>query len=122
MKIQQGQVALITGASRGLGVYMAKAFAARGVNLVLAARTLDALESLSTELASTGVKAVAVKADMSRAEEVTAWKRLIRVLGQRDLRLTTSAMGDATRRVTGYLRPVGLAILCPDLKQPGTQA
>ena len=72
MKVRPGQVALITGASRGLGVYMAKTFAARDVNLVLAARSTEALESLCAELETTGIRAVVVQTDMSRAADVTA--------------------------------------------------
>ena len=72
MKILNGQVALITGASRGLGVYIARAFAKRGVNLVLAARSLDAVESLAAELSQSGIRAIGIRADMSRAEDVEA--------------------------------------------------
>jgi short-subunit dehydrogenase len=39
MKIRSGDVALITGASRGIGRHIALALAGRGVNLVLAARS-----------------------------------------------------------------------------------
>jgi short-subunit dehydrogenase len=47
-----GTTALITGASRGLGRHIARALAAEGVELVLAARTRAGLETLATELRS----------------------------------------------------------------------
>jgi short-subunit dehydrogenase len=65
MRITDGQTAVITGASRGLGVYMARKLAAKGVNLVLAARSVDALEEVSAEIRTLGVKVLAVPTDVS---------------------------------------------------------
>jgi len=70
LKIQPGQVAIVTGASRGLGVYISRTLAAKGVNLVLAARTTEALESLAAELTANGMTAIAVKADMANEADV----------------------------------------------------
>jgi short-subunit dehydrogenase len=60
-----GRTALITGASRGLGVYIARALADEGMNLVLAARTLDNLETLAGELTQGGVEALPVATDVT---------------------------------------------------------
>lgn len=65
MRIAEGQTAVITGASRGLGVYMAQKLAAKGVNLVLAARSADALEEVSAEIGAQGVDVIAVPTDVS---------------------------------------------------------
>ena len=46
----RGKVAVITGASSGLGKQMAHAFAEQGASLVLLARRLERLEELSQEL------------------------------------------------------------------------
>ena len=45
------QVALITGASRGLGLEVARAYARRGLRLILTARGSDALQMAANELA-----------------------------------------------------------------------
>jgi len=61
----RGRNAIVTGASRGLGVYIARELASTGVNLALVARTRDAVAELARELASTGVKTVAIAADLT---------------------------------------------------------
>jgi predicted PurR-regulated permease PerM len=62
--------------------------------------------SIATPIASAGLAIVMLVFILIQREDLR--DRLIRVLGQRDLRLTTSAMEDATRRVTGYLRAYSL--------------
>ena len=63
-----GQTAIVTGASRGLGLEVARAFAARGANLALAARGAEDLARVAEELsASTEVLALAL--DVSQDAE-----------------------------------------------------
>lgn len=64
------RVALITGASSGIGRATAEAFAAQGARVVLAARRQDELASLVTEIESRGGKATAIKTDVSAAKDV----------------------------------------------------
>ena len=71
MKDLRGTTAIVTGASRGIGVYIAKALAEEGVNLSLTARSADELESVRTEIESMGVKAIATVGDVSIAEDRT---------------------------------------------------
>lgn len=59
------KVAIITGASSGIGLALARQFASKGSNLVLAARSLDKLSELSKELEQFGVNVLAVKTDVS---------------------------------------------------------
>lgn len=54
-----GRVALITGGSRGLGLEMAKALAARGADVVIASRKADACEEAAAEVRALGRKALA---------------------------------------------------------------
>ncbi len=63
-------VALITGASRGIGAATAHALAQRGYNLVLAARSAKALEALVGELTQIGISAIAIPTDMQQLDQV----------------------------------------------------
>lgn len=64
-----GRIAVITGASRGLGAAVAKRFAAEGAHLVLVARTTGALESVDDAVrAAGGQPATLVPADLSKHE------------------------------------------------------
>ena len=65
MRDLKGRNAIVTGASAGLGVHVARALAHEGMNLVLAARTVEALEGVALELRGLGVKAIAVPTDVS---------------------------------------------------------
>jgi short-subunit dehydrogenase len=69
MRDLRGQNAIVTGASAGLGVEIARALAARGVHLTLAARRLEPVQALATELARAGVKTRAIQADVNEAED-----------------------------------------------------
>jgi short-subunit dehydrogenase len=65
MKDLRGKNAVLTGASRGLGPYIARALAQKGVNLALTARTADAVEATANEASALGVNAVAVPVDVT---------------------------------------------------------
>lgn len=68
-----GKVAMVTGASRGLGRAMAAALAAEGVRLSLCARGADALEAFAAELKSAGHEALARPVDVANAAQTEAW-------------------------------------------------
>jgi NAD(P)-dependent dehydrogenase (short-subunit alcohol dehydrogenase family) len=66
----QGQVAIITGGSRGLGRAAAELLAAMGAAVVLTARSADAVESVAAALRATGARAIGVAADVADPEQV----------------------------------------------------
>jgi FlaA1/EpsC-like NDP-sugar epimerase len=69
MKGNEGQCALVTGASGGIGLELARVFAANRFDLVLLARSRDKLEDLARELkAEHGTKVTIVPADLSEPD------------------------------------------------------
>ncbi|HSG95349.1 MAG TPA: SDR family NAD(P)-dependent oxidoreductase, partial [Afifellaceae bacterium] len=67
-----GSVALVTGASSGLGRRFAKVLAANGASVALAARRADRLTTLAGEIAADGGTAIAVACDVTDQASVTA--------------------------------------------------
>lgn len=68
----EGKVALVTGASRGIGAATARAFGAAGASVVLVARSADALASVAADVERAGGEALVVPADLGVAEAADA--------------------------------------------------
>ncbi len=66
----KGRVAVITGASSGLGKSMCYAFAKQGASLVLLARRIDRLKDLKGELEKEGARVLAIKCDVTNTKEI----------------------------------------------------
>jgi short-subunit dehydrogenase len=72
-------LAVVTGASSGIGEVFARKLAARGYDLLLVARRKDRLDALSAELSSAfGTRAEALPADLARAEDLGAVEERLR--------------------------------------------
>ena len=69
MQSLKGKTIILTGASQGLGVVMARALAKAGARLVLAARSADKLEQLATELRQRGAEVFVVPCDVTRPRD-----------------------------------------------------
>lgn len=67
-----GKVAIVTGASSGLGVHFARTLASAGASVAIAARRADRLASLQAELAKAGAKSAAVDLDVQSADSIAA--------------------------------------------------
>ena len=73
MKLLTDKIALITGASRGIGKAVAKRYAAEGAQTILVARTTDALEQVDDEIcAEGGLKPVLVVLDLTHGDKIDA--------------------------------------------------
>ncbi len=66
----RGRVALVAGASRGIGAATAEAFAAAGAAVVLGARDIAALESVAKRIEADGGQALAVRTDVADVESM----------------------------------------------------
>ncbi len=66
----QGKVALVAGASRGIGAATAQAFAAAGAAVVLGARDIAALEAVADGIVAGGGRAIAVRADVADVDSM----------------------------------------------------
>jgi NAD(P)-dependent dehydrogenase (short-subunit alcohol dehydrogenase family) len=74
----RNQVALVTGATRGIGLAIARALAAEGCNLVLTGRDQQALRRISRELTSAKIKVLAQPCDVRDPQSVDDLFRVIR--------------------------------------------
>ncbi len=81
-----GQVALVTGASSGIGFASAQAFAQAGAAVVLADINEDAVRGAAEQLASRGARAMAVKCDVSDEAQAAAMvARAVETFGRVDM-------------------------------------
>ncbi|MFN8616819.1 MAG: SDR family oxidoreductase [Dehalococcoidia bacterium] len=69
MRNLKNRVCVLTGASRGLGPYMARSLAAEGVNFAVAARSAAELEATAATLRDLGRRAIAVTCDVGSADD-----------------------------------------------------
>jgi len=65
-----GQVAIVTGTSRGLGQYFARALAKAGADLVLTSRTRESLAPFEAEIKALGRRAVSIPLDVRNQESI----------------------------------------------------
>lgn len=92
----EGKVAVVTGASMGIGRATAELFAREGASLVICARGAEALDKAAAELESLGGKVVSVKADMSKQADIDRFiETAVEKMGGIDILVNN--VGDATR-------------------------
>jgi len=90
----QGQVAVVTGASAGLGAHFARVLAAEGAAVALMARRLDKVEALAGELAGQGHRAMALRLDVTQAEAIgPAFDEVEAALGPISILINNAGVG-----------------------------
>ena len=100
------KVALITGASSGIGWATAKAFAAKGSKVVLAARREEELASLASEIQNDGGEATFIKTDVSTSEDVRKMvNHTIQTYGRLDFAVNNAGIEGMFAPITEF--PVG---------------
>jgi NAD(P)-dependent dehydrogenase (short-subunit alcohol dehydrogenase family) len=91
-----GRVAVVTGASSGLGVGFALALADAGADVVLAARRLDRAQDVAARIEATGRRALAVRTDVTRPEDCTALAQAtVEAMGRLDVLVNNAGVGTA---------------------------
>lgn len=89
-----GQVAIITGASRGIGAATARAFAAAGAAVALAARDQAALQALAGQITAQGGRAIAVPTDVASPAAIrNLVEQTLSAYGRLDLAFNNAAGG-----------------------------
>lgn len=86
-------LALITGASSGIGAETAKKLAAEGLHVVLAARRMDRLEQIAGEIRAAGGRVEIIQADLTHQEERQAVINFVRGLGDLDVLINNAGFG-----------------------------
>ena len=106
----KGKVAVVTGASSGIGEATARALAGRGAAVVLAARTEGKLRFLEREIVAGGGRALAVRTDVADEASVqTMVERTVREFGSLDILVNNAGLGLSGR--VEELRPDDLRYL-----------
>lgn len=99
MKLQ-GRVALVTGASRGIGACTGEFLARRGARVALGARTLSDLENLTAAILRDGGEAVAVPGDVTDPEQADRMVgAVIEKWGRLDILVNNAGLGTPTMPV-----------------------
>ena len=89
----KGRVAVVTGASRGIGKAMSLALAEAGASVAVAARTLVKLEDLSEKIHSLGRNCVVCQTDVTQSEELANLIReTLQKLGKIDILVNNAGM------------------------------
>ncbi|MDP6072962.1 MAG: SDR family NAD(P)-dependent oxidoreductase [SAR202 cluster bacterium] len=82
----EGKTAIVTGGGRGIGRSIALAYAQEGADVAVVARTPDEVEAVAVEIRTLGRKGVALLADLTVSEEVTAmFQEAVEALGSVDI-------------------------------------
>jgi len=92
----KGKIALVTGASSGLGACIAKGLASAGATVVVAARRKQLLQTLVADIETEGGKALAVQMDVRKKQDISAAFDLVeKNIGTIDILINNAGVADA---------------------------
>ncbi len=93
-----GQVAVVTGAGRGIGAAIAKNLAALGASAVLCGRSTKPLHSIAADIAASGGESKVVQCDISNLESVQALADIVeKTFGRTDILVNNAGVGSFSK-------------------------
>lgn len=93
----ENKVAIVTGASYGMGSTIAEVFAEEGASVVLTARHQDKLDAVVNDLKSKGYRAIGVVADTGSTEDtLRVFEETIKTFGDLDILVNNAGIGEQT--------------------------
>ena len=94
-----GQVAVVTGAGRGIGAAIARKLAALGASVVLCGRSLTTLQTTAAEIAAGGGQTKVMQCDVSNLESVKALAAFVeKIFGRIDILVNNAGVGSLPLR------------------------
>lgn len=113
------KVALVTGASSGMGLEIARLFAGEGASVVVVARRKDRLTALVDQITASGGKAVAVAGDVTREEDVrNAVRTAVTTYGRLDIVINNAGLMDRMDPVADLDDDIWNAVIDVNLTGP----
>ena len=114
-----GKVALVTGASRGIGLALAKTLAAEGCDLIVTARTESTLTNAHSELARQGSRVLAKSCDVTDERSVNRlFADVKRAFGRLDFLINNAGTSHAMAEVDRLSPKVWQEVVAPNLTGP----
>ncbi len=112
-----GRVALITGASRGIGAATVRLFAQEGARVVLAARSEEVIAHLAEEIRVGGGEALPVEADVSKSTSVEELiKRAVEAYGRLDFAVNNAGVAGGNKPLMEVSEDVFDQVVAVNLK------
>jgi len=98
------RVALVTGASRGIGAFTAKILAQRGARVAVSARTISDLETVAASIRQNGGEALAVPCDVVEPSQVASMMEIVvKKWGRLDILVNNAGLGTPAKPVEEVL-------------------